>query len=93
MGKKANNLDRIEASIDAFEAALEVYELRRKYRQAAVTGKNLDRARQLLHDIAPKGYLSREILELAEPLIEDPGSNLVDVSDVGVDEADGSTVH
>ena len=93
LGKKANNLDRIEAAIDAFEAALEVYELRRKYRQAAVTGKNLDRARQLLHDIAPKGYLSREIMELDEPLIEDPGSNLVDVSDVGVDEADGSTVH
>ena len=50
-------------------------------------------ARQLLHDIAPKGYLSREIMELDEPFIEDPGSNLVDVSDVGVDEADGSTVH
>ena len=93
LGKKANNLDRIEAAIDAFEAALEVYELRRKYRQASVTGKNLDRARKLLQDIAPKDYMPRELMDLDGSFNEDPSSNLVDVSDVGADQAGGSTVH
>ncbi len=93
LGKKANNLDRIEAAIDAFEAALEVYELRRKYRQAAVTGKNLDRARNLLQAMAPKNYVPREIMDLDGTFNEDPSSNLVDVSDVDADQAGGSTVH
>ena len=86
-------MDRIEAAIDAFEAALEVYELRRKYRQAAVTGKNLDRARNLLQAMAPKNYLPREIMELDGSFNEDPSSNLIDVSDVDTDQTGGSTVH
>jgi tetratricopeptide (TPR) repeat protein len=93
LGKKAKNPERIEAAIDAFEAALEVYELRRKHRQAAVTGKNLDRARDLLEHMVPKNYLSRELMELDVPLNENPSADSVDVSDISADRSGGSAVH
>ena len=93
LGKKANNPERIEAAIDAFEAALEVYELRRKHRQAAVTGKNLDRARDLLEHMMPKNYLSRELMELDGSFNETASSNPVDVSDISADRSSGSAVH
>ena len=93
MGKKAESPDRIEAAIDAFEAALEIYELRRKHRQAAVIGKNLDRARDLLEHMMPKKYLPRELLDLDGPRNDDPSSNPVDASDIGADGAGGAAVH
>jgi len=93
LGKKANNPNRVEAAIDAFEAALEVYELRKKHRQAAVTGKNLDRARKLLEYLTPMDYVPRGLVEFDGPFSEDPGSNLVDVSDIGADLSNNSTFH
>ena len=92
LGKKAQSPDRIEAAIDAFEAALEVYELRRKHAQAAVTGKNLDRARDLLEQMVPKNHLLRELTDSDGPFNETSGSNPVDVLDSGVARAGGSIV-
>jgi len=93
LGKKGNNPERVEAAMEAFEAALEVYELRDKHRQAAVTAKNLDRARRLLEHLSPEDYLPRAVVDFDGPFSEDPGSQLVDVSDIGADVAGNSTVH
>jgi len=54
LGKQTRNVERLEASVAAFEQALEVYEARNNHRLAAITAKNLDRARDMVDDFRPR---------------------------------------
>jgi len=54
LGKQTRNVERLEASVTAFEQALEVYEMRNNHRLAAITTKNLDRARDMVDDFRPR---------------------------------------
>ena len=54
LGKQTRNVERLEASVAAFEQALEVYEARSNHRLAAITAKNLDRARDMVDDFRPR---------------------------------------
>jgi len=55
LGKKARNPERLELAIAAFESALDVYRARALHRPAAVTEKNLERARDMIEWYSPDG--------------------------------------
>lgn len=68
LGKKARNPERLELAIAAFERALAVYRKRDLHRLAAVTEKNLERARDMIEWYSPEGI---PIVDLADtPLAE-----------------------
>jgi len=54
LGKQTRNIERLKASVTAFEQALEVYEARNNFRLAAITAKNLDRARDMVDGFRPR---------------------------------------
>ncbi len=72
LGKKARSPERLELAVAAFESALEVYRERELHRPAAVTGKNLERAQDMIEWYSPDGI---EIVKLAGAPVAELAAN------------------